>query len=86
MLCIVMNEDVREIRFEGTRGDRFLHAKKPLKKFVPFQIPAIFSHYATAVMNVHMVKKPSLERFVVKNVDILSRKDAWYNQFHKYET
>ena len=89
MLCILMNEDVREIRFDGTRSDRFIHPKKPVKKFVPFQIPAVLAHYAMAVDQWDKSpyeKKPSLERFVVKNVDILSRTYAMKNSMFEVLT
>ena len=49
MLCVIMNEDVREIRFENIRSDKYFHPKKSLKKYVPFQIPAVLAHYAQAV-------------------------------------
>ena len=79
MLCVIMNEDVREIRFDKIKSDQFLHPKKPVKKFVPFQIPAILAHYAMAVDNTEKIKKPCLERLTVRNVDISSRTYAMKN-------
>lgn len=86
MLSVIINEDIREIRFDSIRSDNFMHPKKPLRKFVPFQIPAILAHYANSVEKSWEVKKPSLERFIVKNVDILSRTYAMKNSMFEVLT
>ena len=86
MLCVIMNEDVREIRFENVRSDQYFHPKKSLKKYVPFQIPAVLAHYAQAVNETFEFKKPSLERLIVKNVDILSRTYAMKNSMFEVLT
>jgi hypothetical protein len=86
MLSIILNEDIREIRFDGIRSDHFIHAKKPLKKFVPFQIPAILAHYSMAIEESYYLKNPSLERLIVKNVEIASRTYAMKNSMFQVLT
>lgn len=92
MLCILMNEDLREIKFEGTKNDQFMSSKKPIKKYVPFQIPAILAHYAKTVEDERNLspeekeKWPKLSRFIVKNVDIHTRSYAMKNSMFEVLT
>ncbi len=83
MLCILMNEDVREILFDGTTNKRFWHKSKPLAKFVPFMVPGTLAHFSTAVTNSSLDrgKKPQLERFSIRYVDISTRSYAMKNGF-----
>ena len=80
MLSVVMNEDVREINFNFQNSklftNRYLHPKKVVGKFVPFQIPAILAHYAMSLNETFELKTPNLRRFCVNNVDIFSKNHA----------
>ena len=92
MLCVLMNEDLREIKFDGSKNDLFMSNKKPLKKYVPFQIPAILAHYAKTVednRNIDPAEKekwPKLARFIIKNVDIHTRSYAMKNSMFEVLT
>ena len=92
MLCVLVNEDLREIKFEGTKGELFMNSKKPLKKYVPFQIPAILAHYAKSVEDNRNIdpeeveKQPKLSRFIVKNVDIHTQSYAKKNSMFEVLT
>ena len=95
MLCVLLNEDVREIRFDNIKSDKFWSNKKHLKKYVPFQVPAILAHYAMAtegmgpyIKELHegLVKTPKLERFIIKNLDISARTYAMKNSMFEVLT
>ena len=84
MLCVIINEDVRELRFDKNSSDHFWHKSKSLKRYVPLQIPAILAHYSAAIQN-HTgpeskdKKKPMLERLIIQNTDLTSRTFAVRN-------
>ncbi len=83
MLCILMNADVREIRFDGTTNKRFWHKSKPLAKFVPFMVPGTLAHYSEAVTDAAFDhgRPAQLERFSIRFVDISTRSYAMKNGF-----
>jgi hypothetical protein len=83
MLCVVINEDVREIRFDKKSSDHFWHKSKSLKRYVPIQIPSILAHYSASIYK-HTgpekdKKKPMLERLIIQNSDLTSKTFAIRN-------
>lgn len=79
MLAVLMNEDIREIKFERPANALIWHNNKPLSKYVALQVPAILAHYSQALEMTEEVKTPRLERFYINNVGIASRTYAMKN-------
>jgi hypothetical protein len=50
-----------------------------LRKYVPLQIPAVLAHYEKAIRDTEEIKCPKLEKFVVKDTNIISRSFAIRN-------
>ena len=83
MLCVIINEDIRELRFDKNSSDHFWHKSKSLKRYVPLQIPAILAHYASSIYNecgrTKDPKRLMLERLIIQNTDVTSRTFAIRN-------
>jgi hypothetical protein len=50
------------------------------------QIPAILAHFSMAVEATREIKTPRLERFVLRNIDILTRSYAMKNSMFEVLT
>ena len=83
MLCVIINEDVRELRFDKNSSDHFWHKSKSLKRYVPLQIPSVLAHYSASIHKYKGPEKdrkiPRLERLIIQNTDLTSRTFAIRN-------
>ena len=73
MLSVLVNEDVRELRFDQNCS-KFWNMNHVVQRYVPYQVPAILSHYSQSLIDTEEYKNPQLERLVVNGTDIFSKK------------
>jgi len=78
MACVIANDELRELRFDFKASDRIWDKHKLVRKYIPLDLPSIFSHYQAALTK-NKGRRPQLERLVVRGTDIQTRRFAYQN-------
>jgi hypothetical protein len=94
MFAILVNEDVRELKFDLKRGSsndanaklQLLDKDRILRKYVSFQVPAVLAHYAKSLQATCGFKTAKLERLIIQRTDIPSRSFAMKNHHFEFLT
>jgi len=78
MACVIANDEIRELKFDFKASDRIWDKHKLVRKYIPLDLPSIFSHYQAA-LSANRERRPQLERLVVRGTDIQTRRFAFQN-------
>ena len=75
MLCVLVNDQIKELRFDFSAEQRIWEKSKAIRKYVNFDIPSILSHYYGAIKR-NTERKPQLSKLIVSGTCLQTRQFA----------
>ena len=75
MLCVVVNDQVKELRFDFSAEQRIWEKSKAIRKYVNFDIPSILSHLYASIKR-HSDRKPQLSKLILSGTCLQTRQFA----------
>ena len=75
MLCVVVNDQIKELRFDFSAEQRIWGKSKAIRKYVNFDIPSVLSHYYGAVKK-YSDRKPQLSKLILSGTCLQTRQFA----------
>eukprot|EP00092_Neocalanus_flemingeri_P012109 GFUD01013057.1.p1 GENE.GFUD01013057.1~~GFUD01013057.1.p1 ORF type:complete len:938 (+),score=189.35 GFUD01013057.1:31-2814(+) len=76
MACIIINDEVRELKFDFSAEHRIWDKNKAIRKYVNFDIPSIMSHLYASIKKHKEERKPQLARLIINGTGLQTRQFA----------